>query len=195
MPLAFESLSHGIIAFGFFNIESDMLLCDRYFLFADEFCMYIGDMAENVGEQRYRASWQVQVIETTEDIGDLMGAIHGVHFAGFIGELYRHFPFPKQPEKFKQNPEGAQTQSLVTELISKYARTQEIAVTVDPKTMEIEIGVYRFSHTLFLDLLKYVWRGGYPRWKDEIRPAYVREMKNKIMRNRSGLFSDIEFGD
>jgi hypothetical protein len=26
MPLAFESLSHGTIAFGFFNIESDMLL-------------------------------------------------------------------------------------------------------------------------------------------------------------------------
>jgi hypothetical protein len=35
MPLAFESLSHGIIAFGFFNIESDMLILDRYFLFAD----------------------------------------------------------------------------------------------------------------------------------------------------------------
>lgn len=41
MPLAFESLSHGTIAFGFFNIESDMLLCDRYFLFADEFCRYV----------------------------------------------------------------------------------------------------------------------------------------------------------
>ena len=35
MPLAFESLSHGTIAFGFFNIESDMLILDRYFLFAD----------------------------------------------------------------------------------------------------------------------------------------------------------------
>jgi hypothetical protein len=35
MPLAFESLSHGTIAFGFFNIESDMLLLDRYFLFAE----------------------------------------------------------------------------------------------------------------------------------------------------------------
>ena len=29
MPLAFESLSHGTIAFGFFNIESDLLLLDR----------------------------------------------------------------------------------------------------------------------------------------------------------------------
>jgi len=39
MPLTFESLSHGTIAFGFFNIESDMLLCDRYFLFADDLCL------------------------------------------------------------------------------------------------------------------------------------------------------------
>ena len=28
MPLAFDSISHGSIAFGFFNIESDMLLLD-----------------------------------------------------------------------------------------------------------------------------------------------------------------------
>ncbi|MGD2186296.1 MAG: hypothetical protein PVI71_09215 [Desulfobacterales bacterium] len=31
MPLAFESLSHGSIAFGFFNIETDMLLLENYF--------------------------------------------------------------------------------------------------------------------------------------------------------------------
>jgi hypothetical protein len=29
MPLAFESINHGTIAFGFFNIESDMLLLDK----------------------------------------------------------------------------------------------------------------------------------------------------------------------
>ena len=195
MPLAFESLSHGTIAFGFFNIESDMLLCDRYFIFADDFCTYMGDIADNAGEQLYRASWRVQVIERAEDIGDLMGAIHGVRFSGFIGELYRHFPFPQQPEKFKQNPEGAQTQSLVAEMISKYAKAQEIAVAADPETMEIELGVYRFSHILFQELLKYVWRGGYPRWKNDNRPAYVLEMKNKVMRNGSGVFSGIEFGD
>jgi hypothetical protein len=31
MPLAFESLNHGTIAFGFFNIDSDMLLLEKYF--------------------------------------------------------------------------------------------------------------------------------------------------------------------
>jgi len=195
VPLSFDSLSHGTIAFGFFNIESDMLLCDRYFLFADEFCTYIGDIAGNAGEQFYRASWRVQVIETAEEIGDLMGAIHGVRFTGFLGELYRRFPFPQQPEEFKQNPEGAQTQTLVTEIISKYARNKEIQVTVDNGKMETTIGPYHFNRSQFQELLKYVWRGGYPRWKNDTRPAYVTEMKNKIMLNCSGVFSNIDFND
>lgn len=33
MPLSFESRSHGPVAFGFFNIESDMLLLERTFFF------------------------------------------------------------------------------------------------------------------------------------------------------------------
>jgi len=195
MPLAFDSLSHGTIAFGFFNIESDMLLCDRYFLFADEFCTCIGDMAENAGEQFYRASWRVQVIEKAEEIGDLMGAIHGERFTGFLGELYRRFPFPQQPEEFKQNPAGAQNQPLVTEIIARYGKVQEIKVAVDPNTMEIELGAYRFNHLQFQELLKYVWRGGYPRWKNEIRPAYVLGMKNNVLLNSTGIFREIEFGD
>ena len=94
MPLAFESLSHGTIAFGFFNIESDLLLLDRYFIFAEDFCKYTEKIAKNGRGQAYNALWQIQVIEAVKDIGDLMGAIHGVRFSGFIGELYRHFPFP-----------------------------------------------------------------------------------------------------
>ena len=31
MPLSFSSTTHGNIAFGFFNIESDMLLLENYF--------------------------------------------------------------------------------------------------------------------------------------------------------------------
>lgn len=195
MPLAFESLSHGTIAFGFFNIESDMLLCDRYFFFADDFCRYVEDMAESAGEPIYHASWRVQVIEEAEEIGDLMGAIHGVRFTGFVGELYRRFPFPRQPQEFKQNPEGAQTRSLVTKIISKYAQTQAVQVTVDNEKMETEIGIYRFTRNQLQELLKYVWRGGYPRWKNEIRPAYASEMKNKVMLNRTGVFTNIDLND
>ena len=195
MPLTFDCLSHGTIAFGFFNIESDMLLCDRYFLFADDFCRYVGDMAGSAAEPIYRASWTVQLIEATEEIGDLMGAIHGVRFTGFMGELYRRFPFPRLPEEFKQNPEGAQTQSLVTEIISKYGNAQEIVVAADHKTMQVELGAYRFNHIQFQELLKYVWRGGYPRWKNEVRPAYVSNMKKQIMLKRIGIFDNIELLD
>jgi len=41
MPLAFDSSSHGKIAFGFFNIETDMLLLENYFIFATQFCSYM----------------------------------------------------------------------------------------------------------------------------------------------------------
>jgi hypothetical protein len=195
MPLTFESLSHGTIAFGFFNIESDMLLCDRYFLFAENFCANIVAMVENVGDQSYRAAWDVQTIESAEDIGDLMGAIHGVRFTGFIGELYRHFPFPRQPGDFKQNPDGFRTQSIVSETIAKFAQPQKIAIAIDNKKMEIDIGSYRFNRIQFHELLKYVWRGGYPRWQNDVRPDYVIDMKKKITQASGGLFSDIDFND
>jgi hypothetical protein len=195
MPLTFESLSHGTIAFGFFNIESDMLFCDHYFFFADEFCETVVEMVEHAGEQVYQTVWHIREIANAEDIGDLMGAIHGVRFTGFIGELYRRFPFPRQPEAFKQNPEGAQTQSLVTEIISKYARNKEIQIAVDNEKMETTIGPYHFNRNQFQELLKYVWRGGFPRWKNDTRPAYVTAMKNIIMSNSSGVFCDIDFED
>ena len=54
MPLAFESLSHGTIAFGFFNIDSDMLLLDKYFLFGSDFCEHIVAMAEGIHEKVFK---------------------------------------------------------------------------------------------------------------------------------------------
>jgi len=122
-------------------------------------------------------------------------AIHGVRFTGFIGELYRRFPFPRQPEDFKQNPDGFRTQSIVSEKIAKFAQSQKIAVTIDNQKMEVGIGIYRFNRIQFHELLKYVWRGGYPRWKNEIRPDYVLAMKHKINLASGGVFSDINFGN
>ena len=98
MPLAFESMNHGTIAFGFFNIDSDMLLLEQYFLFGSEFCQHISNMAENADEEQLKATWLVYTIEDRRQIGDLMGAIHGIRFSGFIGELYRRYPFPEEPE-------------------------------------------------------------------------------------------------
>jgi hypothetical protein len=191
LPLAFDSLSHGSIAFGFFNIESDMLLCDRYFLFADEFCNYVQDITENVGMQTYQAIWKVRIIQTPEAIGDLMGAIHGVRYTGFIGELYRRFPFPPRAQDFKQNPQGFKTQTQVADIIANYAELLDIRVAVKNAGGEIKVGDYRFSKTQFQELIDYVWRGGYPRWKDDIRPAYVSAMRDNIMRNCQGIFEGI----
>jgi len=37
MPISFPSKSHGQIPIGFFNIETGMLLMDRYFFFSTDF--------------------------------------------------------------------------------------------------------------------------------------------------------------
>jgi hypothetical protein len=118
-----------------------------------------------------------------------------VHFSGFIGELYRHYPFPRQPDKFKQNPEGDRSRAQVRGIISRYARQIEIQAAVDPEQMQTAIGSYHFKRTQFQELLKYVWRGGYPRWKDGNRPGYVLEMTRQILRNPTGIFEHIAFDD
>jgi hypothetical protein len=193
MPLAFDSLSHGTIAFGFFNIDSDMLLLEKYFLFATDFCRHLGNMAENLPKNAFESEWQVYLIAEQAQIGDLMAAIHGIHYTGFIGELYRKFPFPQNAGSFKQKPDGHKSQAIVRDVISKYARQIHIPVKVDKRALEIVIGEYKFSQKTFAELVKYVWRGGYPRWKDEIRPDYILDMKATIERHRQGLFEKIRF--
>ena len=193
MPLAFESMSHGTIAFGFFNIDSDMLLLEQHFLCGSEFCRHISEMAENVAEAQFKSNWPVYTIEDREQIGDLMGAIHGIRFAGFIGELYRRYPFPAEPSDFKQKPEGYRTQSVVRDMVSAYARQGLLPVQANHRALEIDIGAYKFSRKTFHELITYVWQGGYPRWRDGIRPDYVMDMKTKVERNRRGLFDKIQF--
>ena len=194
MPLAFESLSHGTIAFGFFNIDSDMLLLEKYFLFATDFCQHVGRLAENLHKNRFESKWQVYFIAERAQIGDLMGAIHGVRHTGFIGELYRKFPFPQNPEGFKQKPDGHKNQAIVRDLISDYAHQIYIPVKVNQRAREIAIGDYNFSCNTFEELIKYVWQGGYPRWKDGIRPAYILTMKAAIEHYHQGLFENTRAG-
>jgi hypothetical protein len=191
MPLAFESISHGTIAFGFFNIESDMLLLDRYFFFATDFCGLVEDIADYRGGEPYCGHWPVQLIESPEKIGDLMGAINGIRFTGFIGELYRRFPFPQRPEDFKQNPDGYQTQAQVSEIISNYSRRREVTIKLPADGSIIDIGDYRFRRSQFQPIIQYVWNGGYPRWKNGIRPDYVLQMRAKIAQLPEGIFSTL----
>ena len=195
MPLAFESLSHGTIAFGFFNIETDMLLLDHYFFFADDFCKNIEKLAGISVNQRFEDTWQVYHIVDSQQIGNLTGAIHGLRYTGFIGEVYRWFPFPVKEEDFKQNADGYLNRPVVEEIIQDYAQPVEIKIIVAPHDGVIEIGSYCFTRATFHDLLNYVWRGGYPRWKDQIRPDYVGSMKKNLLHNPRGIFDGIRFED
>ena len=172
MPLAFPSRSHGPIAFGFFNIEIDMLLLEHLFFFADRFCRAVVALSESCASGI--DGWR---IDGRGDIGNLQGAIAGVDLSGFIGATYQRFPFPKEPERFKQNPEGSANRTWAEKLIGQYGQREEILLRRDAE--QITVGEYVFDPTAFSDLISYVDRGGYPRWKDEIRPVYVQEMMKK----------------
>ncbi len=200
MPLSFKSESHGNIAFGFFNIESDMLLLENYFFFADDFCRLISDAACNLpdeienrhtsGQKEPEFGLKVYHIADPTDIGDLMGAIHGVRFTGFIGETYKVFPFPENPRDFKQNPEGYRTRRLIKELIKRFAKETEILVKFADDG-HVSISSYVFDITVFHELLLYVDQGGYPRWKDETRPGYVIAMKDSIQKSSNLFFQSL----
>lgn len=190
MPLSFRSQSHGNIAFGFFNIESDMLLLENYFFFADDFCKWINQMAKQDDAGTKTLQCQVYYIDNPNDIGDLMGAIHGMRFVGFIGKLYTLFPFPDDPKAFKQNPEGYQTREIVLSEIEGVAKRKDIQIEF-LKDGQIKIDPYRFDKRVFHELIRYVWQGGYPRWKDEKRPEYVLEMKERVQDSHNSFFKGV----
>jgi hypothetical protein len=189
MPLAFESLSHGQIAFGFFNIETDMILLEHYFLFAEDFCRYLCEAAQK-GENSFKTAWEVYRIER-ENVGNLMGAIHGIGLRGFLGEVYKLFPFPKMEAEFKQHPDGYKNRTVVEKLIRRYGERTAISFGIDEKRDRIAIGEYIFNKPSFQELIRYIWRGGYPRWKGEIRPDYVMTMKKKIEESKNSLFDGL----
>ncbi|MDO8943327.1 MAG: hypothetical protein Q7U75_09100 [Desulfobacterales bacterium] len=72
-------------------------------------------------------------------------------------------------------------------------RIRDIEIAVTPAASHIEIGGYRFSRTGFHELLQYVWRGGYPRWENGVRPEYVLHMAEAACKSASALFAGISF--
>ena len=175
MPLSFQSTSHGKVAFGFFNIESDMLLLDDLFFFAGGFCAAAAKIAEarrGPVEQAFEG-WR---ISDFRKIGNLHGAIAGIDLSGFIGATYAAWPFPRAQEDFKQNPDGSRTQEAVTSMIRGFSETERIVLAADAALSSFSVCEYEFDRNGFGRLASYVERGGYPRWRDERRPDYVREM-------------------
>ncbi len=189
MPLSFRSENHGNIAFGFFNIESDMLLLENHFFFADRFCQWMGDLSEKEHIESMTFSPEVHVIENPADIGDLMGAIHGFRFTGFIGRLYQLFPFPHDPKGFRQNPEGFNTQKIVEKEIKPFSTVNHMSLRFFND--RVHMGPFEFTVPVFHELIRYVWEGGYPRWKSGIRPQYVLAMKERINKNANPFFKGV----
>ncbi len=190
MPLSFHSKSHGNIAFGFFNIESDMLLLENFFFFADDFCNWLIEMSQGKKETVSLFKFPTYEIKDPNDIGDLMGAIHEVHFTGFIGETYKLFPFPRDPQLFKQNPNGFETRKTIESLIYGVAKKTMLDFNFT-NDGQVTIGPYVFDHSVFCELIHYVWEGGYPRWKDQTRPEYVLKMKTMLEKSNQDLFLEV----
>ncbi len=191
MPLAFHSLSHGEVAFGFFNIDTDMLLLDVHFFFADDFSAAVSELASFEADGPARVSLDAYTLDRGR-IGDLMRAIHGIEFRGFIGDVYKRFPFPAEEEKFRQQPEGFETRGIIEEMIRPYAGRRTIPIACDDRRLAVNIGGYLFDRRVFQGLILYVWQGGYPRWRDGLRPAYVTEMMQATERSRSPLFQGLK---
>jgi len=193
MPLAFESMSHGTVAFGFFNIESDMLLLQNLFFFAPDFCGLVAEAAKTAPGRAFEKSLAAFEICDREKIGDLHGAIRGLSHEGFIGALYVRFPFPQEPKDFRQNPRGLCAREEAEELAAGYGKRVETALSIDGEGHEAVLGPFRFGRLSFQALANYVWRGGYPRWKDEIRPDYVLSMRGSIEAGGHGIFDGMAF--
>ena len=192
MPLAFESRSHGTIAFGFFNIDTDLLLLENLFFFADDFCALVEDLAQ--GPLPFSGRLGGWVIREREKIGDLHGAIGGCNLTGFIGRVYELFPFPQDPAAFKQKPEGDRNRAEVEALLAPWAERETIPVRVPSSDPGAAIGGFDFAPAVFRRLVEYVWLGGMPRWRDGIRPDYVERMGQKLGGQRAGLFAGLNLG-
>ena len=77
-------------------------------------------------------------------------------------------------------------------MIEPYAVKRIITVAIDEPAQSVNIGDYRFTFPTFGELVRYIWRGGYPQWKQGERPGYVLQMRQAIASSRLTLFSDIE---
>ena len=185
MPLVFESESHGTIAFGFFNIESDMLLLDRYFFFATDFCEVICKIAKGQGEMMSEHSFPAYEINDAASIGDLHGGIAGSHYSGFIGETYKKYPFPREEMKFKQQTDGFKTRENFVQMILDFGTPLDLVLYQHSKEEQFSIGPYVFSRRNFSQLIEYVIQGGYPRWQDGIAPDYVVKMDQWHLRRQT----------
>ncbi len=159
------------MAFGFFNIDTDLLLLENYFFFAPEFCNCVINWLES-SELEFVFYIDGYIFTYKNQIGDLMGAIHGLRFVGFIGEVYKVFPFPEDVKDFKQKTDGWKNRQIIEKIILKFAKPTKIECRFK-KNGIIQIGDYHFTNEQFFLLVKYVLEGGFPKWLNGEPPEYV----------------------
>lgn len=160
MPLAFDSLNHGTVAFGFYNIETDSLLLEQIFFFCPDFCRALAEL-EKGGEGAVEIpGWR---FGSRPDVGDLMGAIRGVRHTGYLGEIYMKWPFPADPADFRQKLYGSVNRGAVEEILNRRAVPERVTLRRRPGSFSL--GEYVFGEEGYLELVSYVWRGGYPTWE------------------------------
>jgi hypothetical protein len=178
MPLSFLSKSHGQIPIGFFNIETDMLLMDRYFFFCTDFCEWVVEWSAD--KEVTRDEKLIYFISQRERIGNLFGAIHGYEFTGFIGKIYKLFPFPSSPAGFKQKPYGPVNRPAVEQTIRPYAQRLKIPIVFHQDRPIIDFGVYTFDTEVFRNIIGYIEAGGMPGWMNGRPPEYVTKMITSV---------------
>jgi hypothetical protein len=186
MPLGFNTKSHGEIPVGFFNIESDMILMLDQFMFASDFCKWLSEWAS--GPDDLEKEYPMWVIDDGQKIGDLHGAISGTSYTGFIGELYKKWPFPEAKEDFKQNPEGYKTREEVEAIVKDFSPVKNVIVKFSKDEGTISIGEFVFLPEDFHQVILYVWQGGWPKYRDDIKPDYVTEMMKAVVASEHWLF-------
>jgi hypothetical protein len=172
MPLAFQSLNRGTVAFGFFHIETDLVLLERRVFWCRQLCELFSDLAATGPD---REMWARLPGWEPAELGDLHGAIAGVSHAGLIGELYRRWPFPADPAGFRQKAAGAADRGEVAALLDRHGRRAEWEVIARRKGARLELDGTAFDPPGAKALAVYLWRGGMPGWQEGRRPDYLWE--------------------
>jgi len=190
MPLAFRSRTHGVVAFGFFNIDTDLLLLERTLFWADDFTAAVGRLAAKPGDEVAAIELPGHRVLPDRALGHVMGAIQGWDRSGFLGAVYDRFPFPQDPDAFHQRPEVDGNRPAVEGLLEDWAAPAALSLETDAAAAQVTLAGIGFDDGWFRDLVAYVWRGGYPRWLDEQRPSYVEEMRRTIEASEHPLFRD-----
>jgi hypothetical protein len=148
-------------------------------------------------------NWDIYIIDDPRSIGDLFGAIEGTSYQGFIGEIYRLFPFPKDPKEFHQRPWGYKNRDMVERILQKYARPINLEIRIFPEDHPLNpasvplaaIGEFFFIKDVFHQMIKYVYLGGYPRWLSNQPPEYVENMRKEVEKSPFFIFRGIKFND